>query len=94
MDFLSELKNKVNNGEVVSFKVKAVAGAKKCLIENFDNQMIKVKINKKPVEGQANKAIIEILAEEFSVPKKNIQIVTGEKNSIKDLRIIPKNHIM
>ena len=94
MDFLSELKNKLQNGMEVCFNVKAIAGAKKVSIENFDIGIIKIKINKKAIEGQANKAIIELISEEFNVPKKNVIIVSGEKNSLKSLRILPKRPII
>ena len=40
-----------------------------------------------PIEGKANKAIIEYLSDVLSVPKSKIAIVNGEKSSIKTIQV-------
>jgi len=48
---------------------------------------LKVKITKPPVEGEANKALIRLLSEYYSIPKYNIRIISGEtgKNKIVEI---------
>lgn len=40
----------------------------------------KVKLTAAPVDGEANKKLLEFLAKEFGVAKSNIRIVKGEKS--------------
>lgn len=93
-EIIEKLKAKLEKEESLKIKIKVVANAKQNAIEEYDEEIIKVKINKPAVDGKANKAIIEYLAEMLSVPKSNVIILKGEKNSIKDLRILAKSHII
>lgn len=45
----------------------------------------KVKITAQPVDGKANKALIEFLSKTFKIPKTSIQIVKGETSKDKTL---------
>ena len=49
----------------------------------------KVKITAQPIDGKANKALIEFLAKQFKVPKTYYEIVRGETS--KDKTILIKN---
>lgn len=93
-EIIEKLKAKLEKEESLKIKIKVVANAKQNAIEEYDEEIIKVKINKPAVDGKANKAIIEYLAEMLSIPKSNVIILKGEKNSIKDLRILAKSHII
>ena len=46
---------------------------------------IKVKITTQPIEGKANKALIEFLSKKFKIPKTSIEIVKGETSKEKTL---------
>ena len=50
---------------------------------------LKVKLTSPPVDGEANKKLIEILSKEYSVAKSKIRIVKGEasKSKIVDIDI-------
>ncbi len=48
---------------------------------------LKVRLNSPPVEGKANKELIEILAKEFKIRKKDVEIIKGEKSKNKVVRI-------
>lgn len=93
-NIIEEIKLKINDNKPFIIKIKVIAGAKQNSIEKFSEDIIKIKINKPAVDGKANKAIVEYLSEILNLPKKSITIVTGEKNSIKSLRIIPKSSII
>lgn len=53
----------------------------------LENNIIKVKIREIPENGKANKAIIDLFSKTFKIPKKNIEIIRGEKSSNKILKI-------
>ncbi len=59
---LDELKTLINKNEKTKIKLKVIAGAKTESID-FSEEFIKLKISQKPVEGKANKAIIEYLSD-------------------------------
>ena len=54
---------------------------------DFCEEYIKLKIMARVVEGKANKAIIEYLSQILGYSKSKIQIVNGEKSSIKTIQI-------
>lgn len=93
-EIIEKLISKLNDNQPFILKIKVVAGAKNNSIEEFCDDIIKIKINKPAVDGKANKAIIEYLGKILDLPKKNIIIIMGEKNSIKSLRITPKSSII
>ena len=48
---------------------------------------LRVRVAAPPVEGAANKRLIELLARHFGVPKGNVTILTGAKGRRKRVRI-------
>lgn len=48
---------------------------------------LKVKIKAQPVEGKANKYLVEYLSAVLALPKSKIVILKGETNSFKTLEI-------
>jgi uncharacterized protein (TIGR00251 family) len=48
---------------------------------------IKVKLKSPPVDGKANNELIVILAKEYGVPKRDVEIVTGMNSKNKVVRI-------
>ncbi|MDH4028392.1 MAG: DUF167 domain-containing protein [Nitrospirota bacterium] len=48
---------------------------------------LKVRLTSPPVEGRANKELIEVLAKEFGIPKKDIEIISGESSKRKIVRL-------
>lgn len=48
---------------------------------------IKLKIKEQPIEGKANKYLINYLSEIFEVPKSKIEILKGENNPHKKVSI-------
>lgn len=68
------------------YNVRVITNAKQNKIVEEAGR-IKVYLTAPPVEGKANKALIELLAEYFKVKKKQIVIVRGEKSRDKVLKI-------
>jgi len=48
----------------------------------------KVYLTAPPVEGKANEALIELLAEHFGVKKRQVRLVRGEKGRDKTVEIL------
>ena len=53
----------------------------------FDGEIIKIKVTAQPIEGKANKAVIEYLSKQIKVPKTSIEIVKGDTSKEKTLFI-------
>lgn len=50
-----------------------------------DETGLKVKLTAQPIEGKANKALIEFLSKQFKIPKTSIEILKGETSKEKIL---------
>lgn len=53
-----------------------------------EKDFIKVYVKSPPVEGKANKELIEVLAEHFNIKKNQIEIIRGKKSHKKIVKII------
>ena len=67
-------------------KIKVIPGAKKERVERGPD-FLKVYLTQPPVEGKANKRLIEVLAEHFDVKKYQVNIVAGHKSRQKIVEI-------
>ena len=66
----------------VTLAVRAQPGAKKTAIVGIygegDSAQLKVAVQAPPIEGRANDALIAFLAETFGLPKRSVELVSGE----------------
>ena len=56
-------------------------------VEEVDDRQFVVKVNAPPVDGKANKRVIEVLSKHFKVPKSRIHLVAGQKGKKKTFAI-------
>ena len=56
-------------------------------IISLDGGIVKIKVTAPPVDGLANRAVIELLSKGLKIPKKDISIISGEKSKNKKIRI-------
>lgn len=70
--------------------VKVIPNAKRNTIEESENSL-KVYLTAPPLEGKANKALIELLAKHFGIRKSNIRILSGERSREKKIEIAEKD---
>lgn len=68
--------------------VEAHPSSKKELFEKIDDNHFKIHTKAQPVEGKANKAIIEILSKNLKIPKSSIFLKKGQKGKHKIFEII------
>ena len=52
-----------------------------------DETGLKIKLTAQPIEGKANKALIEFLSKQFKIPKTSIEILKGSTSKEKTLLI-------
>lgn len=75
----------------VTLAVHAQPGAKKTAIVGIygegDAAQLKIAVQAPPVEGRANEALIEFLAHTFGIPKKSVELLSGELARSKVFRL-------
>ena len=74
----------VKDGFLITVRVSPNA-KKNEIIKTTDG--IKIKIASQPVDGKANKSLIEFLSKLFKVPKSNFEIVKGQSSKDKTILI-------
>lgn len=68
--------------------VKAKANAKKEQVETVDATHFVVQVKESPIQGKANRAIMNVLAKYFNIAPSRIKIVSGSSSKQKILEIL------
>lgn len=63
-------------------------GAKKTETAGFHDGKLKIRLNAPPVEGSANKELINFISKSLNLKKSEVRIHSGEKSRIKTLEIM------
>jgi uncharacterized protein (TIGR00251 family) len=75
----------------VTLAVRAQPGAKRTAIVGVygegDGAQLKIQVHAPPIEGRANVALAEFLAEKFGLPKCKVELVSGELSRSKVLML-------
>lgn len=78
-------------GDGVTLAVRAQPGAKKTAVIGIygegDTAQLKIAVQAPPIDGRANAALVEFLAEAFAVPKAGVELVSGESSRSKVFRL-------
>jgi len=61
----------------VKLRIRVQPNARETAIERLSDGSLKIKVTAPAHEGKANRAVVEALAEHFSVPKNRVRILTG-----------------
>ncbi len=77
---------KINKNELI-LKIKVEPCSSRAGIVGPYGDGLKVKLTSPPVEGKANKELIKVLAKEFKINKKDIEIISGKKSKNKIVRL-------
>jgi uncharacterized protein (TIGR00251 family) len=67
--------------------IKAIPNAPRNEIVGWLGDALKVKVHAPPVEGKANDALCEFLAEAFGVPRRAVTLVRGDTSHQKVIQI-------
>lgn len=71
-------------GLIINLKISPNA-AKNDIVK--DETGVKIKLTAQPIEGKANKALLEFLSKKLKIPKTSIEIIKGETSKDKTLLI-------
>jgi hypothetical protein len=69
------------------YNIKVIANSKENKVYK-ENDFLKIYLKTKPLHGEANQALIGLLADYFNVSKSRIRIIKGEKTRRKIIDII------
>jgi uncharacterized protein (TIGR00251 family) len=75
------------SGAAISVKVSPNAGRDE-VVGAMSDGAIKIQLKAKPVDGAANEALIDLLAERLDVPRSQIEIIGGRTSSRKLISIL------
>jgi uncharacterized protein len=67
----------LSNKTGISFSVKVQPGASRTSVVGVEGDFLKVRLAATPIDGKANKALIEVLAQKLDVPKSSVRICSG-----------------
>lgn len=67
--------------------VKVIPNAPRSEIVGWLGDALKVKIHAPPVEGRANDALCEFLAETFQLPRRAVSVLRGDTSRQKHIRL-------
>jgi uncharacterized protein (TIGR00251 family) len=67
--------------------IRVIPRAPRTRVDGMRGAAILVRLAAPPVEGAANDALIAFLSEALDLPRRNIQIISGEKSRDKRVRI-------
>lgn len=71
----------------ISLKVKVQPRASRNKIAGISADCLKLQLMSLPVEGEANEACIEFLADKYRIAKSNITIAAGQRSRTKVIKI-------
>lgn len=77
-----------NDGLVASIRISPNAKKNEIIKEG---EVVKIKITAQPIDGKANKALVEFLSKNFKIPKTSIKILKGETSKDKTILFMTDN---
>jgi len=79
--------NIIDKGGKVSFKVKVQPRASKNGLAGIMEDAVKLRITAPPVDGEANKGVIQFFARLFGISQKEVAIISGISSRTKIVEI-------
>jgi uncharacterized protein (TIGR00251 family) len=80
---------KANPGEKsCTLRIKAIPNTPRSVVVGWLGDALKIKIHAPALEGRANEALCDFLAEELGLAKRAVTITQGEKSRQKVVRIV------
>jgi uncharacterized protein (TIGR00251 family) len=72
----------------VVFTAKVVPGSSRTMVSGVLDNMVKIRVAAAPEKGKANQRLIAFLAGQLGVKKNAIEILSGQTNPIKQVRVV------
>jgi len=67
--------------------IKATPRASKSEIAGADPAWLRVRLQAPPVDGKANAALSQLFAKTFGIPKRSVEILTGDTARLKRVKL-------
>ena len=74
--------------EGVVLNVRAQPRSSRACLDGLIGDAVKVRIRAAPVDGKANKELVETLADEFGLPKSRVVFKSGETSKTKRILLV------
>ncbi|RLD99792.1 MAG: YggU family protein [Aquificota bacterium] len=74
-----------NRGTII--KVKVIPRSSKPGVQGVEGEYLKVRLKSPPVEGKANRELVEVLAKVLGVSKGQVEIISGVKGRVKEVML-------
>lgn len=74
----------------MKINIKIIANAKQRGILRISDDSFKIRVKSKPIDGQANSELVEMLSDYFNLSKDNIRITHGLKSRNKIVEVCQK----
>ena len=84
--FMDALFKQIKDGYIINIKVQPRSSRPE-VVGIVDNAL-KVKLKSPPVEGKANKELIEVLAHYLGIKKSQVEIISGQKSKNKVVKVM------
>lgn len=75
----------------VLLRLRVVPNAKRSEVVGVHGEAIKVKVQAPAMDGKANEALLEFLAEKLGLARRDVQLVAGEKSRDKTVSVAGLN---
>ena len=73
---------------MAQLKIRVIPNARKSEFTGYREDELVLRLNAPAIEGKANKAAVEFVAQFFAVPRHAVSLVSGEKSRHKVFEII------
>lgn len=71
----------------VVFTAKIVPGSSRTAVAGVLEEMVKIRVAAPPEKGKANQCLVAFLSKQLGVRKNAIEIIAGQTNPVKQVRI-------
>lgn len=72
---------------MVRLRLRITPRARQSALEGLHGDALRLRIQAPPVDGKANAAVLEFLAEVLEIPKRDLNLVSGEASRSKTVAI-------
>ncbi|NLA74401.1 MAG: YggU family protein [Deltaproteobacteria bacterium] len=81
------MKKRVPDSTFTDIDARIIPKSSRNEITALEQGIVKIRVTAPPVDGLANRAVIELISKKFKIPKKNIEIISGDKSKNKRIRV-------
>ena len=72
----------------IELQIKVIPRAGRTALAGTRDGALLVRLAAAPVDGAANEALIDVIADALGVPKRSVSLVSGERSKQKRLRVL------